>query len=101
MTVRKITDADLEMVTVRSYSPQWEVRFEDRAVALITERYIASPPFVVRWYDADGNLDVEEFKFEDRGEVCDHLCKKLEETQTVGEGSVRVPSDGEPAPLDL
>lgn len=46
-----ITDADLEFVETRHWSPQWEVKHNGMVVARVTERIIATPTYVVNYPD--------------------------------------------------
>lgn len=67
-----IADTDivdtLRFVEVRQQSPQWAVFLGERQVARVTERYIATPPFVVTLIDVNRE-DVDESKHEDRDGV--------------------------------
>jgi len=43
----KVTEEELEFVEVRKHSPQWEVFCKGTRVALVTQRYIATPEYSV------------------------------------------------------
>lgn len=67
-------EAQLEFVQLRKHTPQWEVLFNKLIVARVTERIIASPPFILVKVLPDG-VDGEELQFETRNEVVKKLIE--------------------------
>lgn len=73
------TDDDIIYERVRDHSPQWLTSAKGRRhVALVTERWVKEPPYVVRPLDAHGNEGPEE-EYATRDEVAERVTELVNE----------------------
>ena len=65
---------ELEFEEVRQLSPQWLVKYRQSEIAIVTERYIKEPKYVVTLSFANKE---EEYSFNTRDEVMNCLFDNL------------------------
>jgi hypothetical protein len=71
----RVTEDDLAFHQTRTVSPQWIIKVHNEQIAIVTERYVAEPPFNIRWND-----DSDE-PAKDREEVVDKILAKINKKQ--------------------
>jgi hypothetical protein len=75
-----ITDNDFEFKPISGFPIQWNVVFEDKVVARVTERIVTNVGYVTERMCND--QAIEEVKFDDRDAVMNKIIEWCTEDQT-------------------
>jgi hypothetical protein len=71
---------ELDFIQVRTGTDQWVVKFRDHYIARVTERVIATPPYVVSLPRGDGEMEVY---LRHRDQVVELLVREVRERGLV------------------
>lgn len=86
-----ISENDMRFRQTRELTPQWAVEVNGNEVAIVTERIISEPPYLIRWLDENGRETGPDETLPDREAVMRRLVERLngKEGQGGADGMTR------------